>query len=31
MTEIRRGISQCDDDEVVFIMGDFNTHVGTKL
>ena len=28
MTEIRRGISHCDDDELVFIMGDFNAHVG---
>ena len=28
MTEIRRGISRCDDDELVFIMGDFNAHVG---
>ena len=28
MTEIQRGISQCDDDELVFIMGDFNAHVG---
>ena len=26
MTEIR--ISHCDDDEFVFIMGDFNAHVG---
>ena len=28
MTEIGRGISHCDDDEFVFIMGDFNAHVG---
>ena len=28
MTEIRRGISHCNDDEFVFIMGDFNAHVG---
>ena len=28
MTEIIRGISHCDDDELVFIMGDFNAHVG---
>ena len=28
MTEIRRGISHCDDDEVAFIMEDFNEHVG---
>ena len=28
MTEIRRGISHCGDDELVFIMGDFNAHVG---
>ena len=28
MTEIRRGISHCDDDELVFIIGDFNAHVG---
>ena len=28
MTKIRRGISHCDDDELVFIMGDFNAHVG---
>ena len=28
MTEIRRGISHCDDDELVFIMRDFNAHVG---
>ena len=28
MTLIRKGISHCDDDEVVFIMGDFNAHVG---
>ena len=27
MTEIRRGISHFDDDELVFIMGDFNAHV----
>ena len=26
MTEIRRGISHCDDDELVFILGDFNAH-----
>ena len=25
--EIRRGISNCDDDELVFIMGDFIAHV----
>ena len=28
MTEIRRGISHCDDDELVFIMRDFNAYVG---
>ena len=28
MTEIRKGISHCDDDELVFIMGDYNAHVG---
>ena len=28
MTEIRRGISHCDGDELVFIMGDCNAHVG---
>ena len=28
MIEIRRGINHCDDDEFVFIMGDFNAHVG---
>ena len=28
MTEIRRGISHCDDDELVFIIGHFNVHVG---
>ena len=28
MTEIRRGISHCDDDELVFIMGNFYAHVG---
>ena len=28
MMEIRGGISHCDDDELVFIMGDFNAHVG---
>ena len=28
MTEIRRVISHCDDDELVFIMGDFNAHAG---
>ena len=28
MTEIRKGISHCDDDELVFIMGHFNVHVG---
>ena len=30
MTEIRRGISHCDDDELFFTMGDFNAHVGSK-
>ena len=28
MTEIRRGICHCGDDELVFIMGDLNAHVG---
>ena len=28
MKEIRRGISHCDDDALVFIMGYFNAHVG---
>ena len=28
MTEIRRGISHCDDDALAFIMGDFDAHVG---
>ena len=29
MTEkIRRGMRHCDDDELVFIMGDVNAHVG---
>ena len=28
ITGIRRGICHCDDDELVFIMGDFNAHVG---
>ena len=28
MTELRRGISHCDDDGLVFILGDFNAHVG---
>ena len=28
ITEIKRGIGHCDDDELVFIMGDFNAHVG---
>ena len=28
MTEIRRGLSHCANDELVFIMGDFNAHVG---
>ena len=28
MTEIRRGISSCDDNKLLFIMGDFNAHVG---
>ena len=28
MTEIRRGISHCDDDESCFTTKDFNAHVG---
>ena len=28
MTEIGRGISHCVDDELVFIIWDFNAHVG---
>ena len=28
MTSIRRGISQCDEGELIFIMGDFNALVG---
>ena len=28
MTEIKRGISHCDDDETFFIMEDSNAHVG---
>ena len=28
MTEKTKAINHCDDDELVFIMGDFNAHVG---
>ena len=28
MTEIRRVISHCDEDKLIFILEDFNAHVG---